>query len=298
MLFMAITSTGSAECIAVSSLWAYDGYRRYINPAATGKQILMHSRVVVCVWALCMACFSLILNEIGVSLGWVYNFMGIMIGSAVPPIAAVLTVGKISSTGAMAGAGGGMICAIIAWLAQAASQAEDEGFPSGEVSIDTTGFLYAQLAGNCVAIGSSTIIMFTVSILSPQNYDFSKMNDGIKLVGGDGGENAKVLGADWESSPEFLESAYNWIMWYGIVGALFLTVAWPAAVMPWAVFQISIYSIWASIALVWGYIAGITIISLPLYENRATIWRVLSCKPFSEEDAAKNAKVVTQSATA
>ena len=40
MLFMAVTSTGSAELIAVSSLVAYDVYRAYINPEATGEQIL------------------------------------------------------------------------------------------------------------------------------------------------------------------------------------------------------------------------------------------------------------------
>ena len=39
MLFMAVTSTGSAEQIAVSSLYAYDVYREYINPNATGKQV-------------------------------------------------------------------------------------------------------------------------------------------------------------------------------------------------------------------------------------------------------------------
>lgn len=37
MLFMAVTSTGSAEQIAVSSLVAYDGYRTYVNPKATGS---------------------------------------------------------------------------------------------------------------------------------------------------------------------------------------------------------------------------------------------------------------------
>merc|ERR1712113_417295 len=47
MLFMAITSTGSAEGIAVSSLVAYDIYKTYINPKATGSQVLMVSRVVV-----------------------------------------------------------------------------------------------------------------------------------------------------------------------------------------------------------------------------------------------------------
>jgi Na+/proline symporter len=54
MLFMAITSTGSAECIAVASLWAYDGYRKYINPNASGKQILMQSRIMVIGWAVVM----------------------------------------------------------------------------------------------------------------------------------------------------------------------------------------------------------------------------------------------------
>jgi urea-proton symporter len=41
MLFMAVTSTGSAEQIAVSSLVAYDVYATYINPKATGKQVRM-----------------------------------------------------------------------------------------------------------------------------------------------------------------------------------------------------------------------------------------------------------------
>ena len=36
MLFMAVTSSGSAELVAVSSLFTYDVYRTYINPKATG----------------------------------------------------------------------------------------------------------------------------------------------------------------------------------------------------------------------------------------------------------------------
>lgn len=51
MLFMAVTSTGSAELIAVSSLVSYDIYRAYIKPDATGEEILK-----VCVAALCTFC--------------------------------------------------------------------------------------------------------------------------------------------------------------------------------------------------------------------------------------------------
>ena len=58
MLFMAIVSTGSAESIAVSSLVAYDIYRQYINPEATGEQFLHVSRVVIVVFGLFMGVLS------------------------------------------------------------------------------------------------------------------------------------------------------------------------------------------------------------------------------------------------
>jgi Na+/proline symporter len=58
MLFMAIVSTGSAESIAVSSLVAYDIYREYFNPEATGKQILFVSRVVVIFFNLFMGALA------------------------------------------------------------------------------------------------------------------------------------------------------------------------------------------------------------------------------------------------
>lgn len=54
MLFMAVTSTGSAELIAVSSIISYDVYRAYINPEATGEQILKVRLLfsMVFVWSL------------------------------------------------------------------------------------------------------------------------------------------------------------------------------------------------------------------------------------------------------
>lgn len=63
-----------------------------------------------------MGLLSIGLNELGLSLGWVYLFMGIVIGSAVVPVAMVLTWAKASATGAIAGAVLGQIFAIIAWL--------------------------------------------------------------------------------------------------------------------------------------------------------------------------------------
>jgi len=297
MLFMAITSTGSAECIAVSSLWAYDCYRTYFNKEATGKQILMHSRIVVCVWAVVMFLLSIILNEIGVGLGWVYNFMGIVIGSAVVPIALVITHEALSAKWAMLAAAGGQVAAVIMWLVVASSQAEENGYPAGEISVDSTGILYAQLAGNCVAIGFSGIICLIGSCVSPMNFDWDIMIKGITLVGGDGGENSATLGADWESKPEFLLEAKAWIFNYGWMWTLFLTVAWPVLSIPFGVFGKSTFQLWASVALCWGWTAGLTIIFLPLWENRTTIKNVLTCTTVPIGGAAKPAGT-TETATA
>ena len=126
MLFMAITSTGSAEH-AVASLWSYDVYRRYINPAATGAQILMQSRIMVCVWAVCMF-FSIILNAMGLcsagSTPWAPRSPGRRPRRGRHP-------GRASAPAAILAAWCGMICAVIAWLSVAASE-------GGNISTDST----------------------------------------------------------------------------------------------------------------------------------------------------------------
>ena len=76
MLFMAVTSSGSAELIAVSSLFTYDVYRTYINPNARGTQIVNFSRAAVVVFGILMGVLAVLLNVAGVSLGWVYLVMG------------------------------------------------------------------------------------------------------------------------------------------------------------------------------------------------------------------------------
>ena len=166
MLFMAIVSTGSAESIAVSSLIAYDVYREYINPNATGAQILFVSRVVIVVFGLVMGSFSIALAEIGLNLGWVYLFMGIVIGSAVVPLWNLMTWKKASGTGAVVAAWAGLALAIVGWLIAAKVQ-------SGSISVDTLGTNEVMLSGNLIAILSSGFIHFIyVSLLQGHLLNF------------------------------------------------------------------------------------------------------------------------------
>ena len=125
MLFMAVTSAGSAELIAVSSLITYDIYRTYKNPKATGKQLLKVSRGVIVAFGLGMGALAVVLLGMGLSFRFVYLAMGILIGSAVIPIALTITWNKTTRAGAVSGAlDWGEVLSLTTWTSVAASEAD------------------------------------------------------------------------------------------------------------------------------------------------------------------------------
>ena len=194
MLFMAITSTGSAECIAVSSLVAYDIYREYWNPKATGADILRVSRIAILVYGIIQGALAALLQNLGISIGWMYNFMGIMLGSAVWPVAMLVLDNRVSATGAMAGAIGGNIGSVIAWVVVAATENEgavcggrDSKCGDNDKYSDTLGTLKPQLAGCLTALLASALICSVVSACKPQNFDWKEFSQKITLIDDDGG---------------------------------------------------------------------------------------------------------------
>ena len=96
----AVTATACAEQMAVATIVAYDIYKPYINKNADGRLMVKLQRITIVVYALVSGCVAVILLKLNVSLSWVYMFMGIVIGSAVFPIAASLTWAKCSATAA------------------------------------------------------------------------------------------------------------------------------------------------------------------------------------------------------
>ena len=255
-LTMAILSTGSAECIAVSSLISYDVYRGYINPNATGKQILMVSRGGVVFWSLIMAIASIVLNAMGIGLGWVYNFMAIALGSAVCPIACAVYTDKLGPKFAIAAAWIGMICAVIVWFIGAAGY--------GGISVATLGQLYAQLFGGLTALLASLLVCIIGCFVAPMNFDWTIMYEGILVV--DAGTKV-VADDDPDATPEALEKAKAWIFKYGWGYSFFLCFLWPLAAIPFGNFGKSTFQLWAAVALMWGWCASTVIVLYPMYES-------------------------------
>ncbi|KAF5936055.1 hypothetical protein HYC85_027184 [Camellia sinensis] len=262
MLFMAVTSAGSSELIAVSSLCTYDIYRTYINPDATGKQILRVSRGVVLGFGCFMGFLAVILNKAGVSLGWMYLAMGVLIGSAVLPIAFMLLWRKANAIGAILGTTIGCILGIITWLSVASVE-------YGRVNLDTTGRNAPMLAGNLVSIITGGAIHAVCSFLWPQNYDWDTTKQ-ITMV-----EREKSELPAEEFKEEKLIRAKAWIVKWGVGFTVVIVLLWPLLSLPAGRFSEGYFTFWAIIAIAWGTIGSAVIIVLPLTESWQTIQSVI-----------------------
>lgn len=168
----------------------------------------------------------------------------------------------------------------------------------GTVDYVTTGNLYAQLFGGLTALVSSLIICLIGMVFKPMNFDWQILLDGIKLVGGDGGDNMKVLGDDIDGTPEALLAAKKWIFKVGWGLSLFLVVFWPLATVPMGAFGKSTYQMWAGIAYMWGIVATLCIILLPIWESKdgiADFFAVLTGKK-KKGDGVKKTQTETAAA--
>lgn len=74
--FMAVTSTLSAQVIAVSSIISFDIYRQYFNRAATDADVIRWSHIGVVFFGIFSAAFSTALHYGNVDLGRTLYFLG------------------------------------------------------------------------------------------------------------------------------------------------------------------------------------------------------------------------------
>jgi Na+/proline symporter len=84
--------------------------------------------------------------------------MGVLLGSAVVPIALCTTWSKANKWGCIGGAISGLIAGIIAWMVTTAKL-------NSVINVTTTGGDYEMLAGNLAAIGVGGLVSVVVSYL-------------------------------------------------------------------------------------------------------------------------------------
>ncbi|KRO30059.1 MAG: urea active transporter [Nitrosopumilus sp. BACL13 MAG-121220-bin23] len=268
MLFMAVTSAGSAELIAVSSIVTYDLYRTYKNPNATGKQLVKVSRATIVAFGLGMGGLAVVLLGMGLSLGFVYLAMGILIGSAVVPIALTILWSKTNKVAATGGAVIGLLCSTTVWVATAASLPEYNGV----VDLASLGNNYSMLFANITAIISGGLIAIIGSLAAKgKPFDWNDLKTKITLV--------EISATQQEEDDETLKKAFKFSVRGGGIMALILIIVWPMPLIASGyVFELGSYSIWVAISIIWVSIASAIIIFLPIIEARKGIAQVFSGK--------------------
>ncbi|KAF9901247.1 hypothetical protein EC991_006375 [Linnemannia zychae] len=296
LVFMAVTSAASAELIAVSSIVTFDVYKAYINPNATGKQIIRVSHAIVAAFGIIMGVLAVILKEAGIDLGYLYSLMGVLISSAVLPVTFSLMWKKQNATAAIVAPFGGLAISITAWLVCAKLY-------SGEITLATTGTDQAMLAGNLGALISGGVISVIISLLKPDNYTFDgtralqqvtddapsgmpstdSSDDGSfdeKKKGGDKAEVVEVAPpkGGWTFDAEEdakLAKASRFARWSSGVLTVVLILLWPLPMFfSNYVFTKGFYTGWVVLSIVWAICSTIAVTIYPIWESRGAIAEV------------------------
>ena len=276
LIFMAVTSAMSAELIAVSSIWTYDIYQTYIKPDASGKRLIYMSHISCCVYATVMAAFSTGLYYAGISMGYLYLMMGVIISGAVLPAALTLLWDGQSWAAATFSPPLALICSLIAWLVTAKRQ-------GGDLSVESTGGNYPMLAGNVAALLAPAIFIPILSFtLKSGKYDWKSM---AQIRKGDDHDLAAAAHMDLENVPgeairneqdeameqQKLRRAAKIARSLTVFLTLALLILWPMPMYGSGyVFSKKFFTGWITVGILWLFCSAGCVGLYPLWEGRKT----------------------------
>ncbi|KAG8941075.1 hypothetical protein FRC00_012599 [Tulasnella sp. 408] len=298
LLFLAVTSATSAELIAVSSILTYDIYKRYINPKATEQQILWVSHMMIVAFAIFMGVAGTIFYYIGISMGWLYLFMGTVLGSAVVPVALSITWRAANTWGCIAGAVGGFCAALIAWLVTT-SKLND-----GVLNAKTTGQDYPMLAGNVasIVVGGLIAVIWTLvspnttfsweqtrAINSPESHihhktaepsapgeeddkDSSEKNQVTELTQPATDDDLRGITTDADLDRAALKKAFKFSVWSSVALFVILIILVPLPLFfSKVVYGVKGFTAWTAIGIIWMFLAVFTVVLYPVWESREAL---------------------------
>ena len=277
LIFMAVTSASSAEYIAVSSIFTYDIYQTYFNPKASGKMLINMAHTFVVIYAILLAAFSTGMYYVGISMGYLYLMMGVIISSAVLPATLTLMWDKQNLAAAALSPILGLACSLIAWLVTAKKQ-------YGNLSVDSTGSNNPMLAGNVVALLSPMIfIPILTYAFGPQNYDYRSMaeirlgndkdianaaNTDLELIPG----GAMTSEAEMAEEQKKLTRASIIAKSMTCILTLCLLILWPMPLYGTGyVFSRKFFTGWVSVGILWLFCSAFCVGLFPLWEGRKSM---------------------------
>lgn len=289
LVFMAVTSAMSAELIAVSSIYTYDIYRTYINPKASSKRLIFMSHAAVIVFAYVMAAFAIGLYYASISMGYLYELMGVIIGGGVLPSALTLFSKRQNWAAATFTPPIATGLAIMAWLIVSKTK-------FGEITIDTTFEDDSMLTGNIVALLAPFIIIPVLTyVFKPQNFDWNilksitRVDEEEELLEAEGSaldDPEKLLpvksnivlaaqeiidkeGLDPLAEAARLNKSFKIALAICCTLAICLLVLWPMPMYGSGyIFSKLFFTGWIVVLFIWSFMTAFVVIIGPLWEGR------------------------------
>ncbi|XP_035681863.1 urea-proton symporter DUR3-like [Branchiostoma floridae] len=256
-------------------------YRNYLDMLLGKKNIYI---VVVTVATVPLV---LLADAAGLNLGWLYLFMGVLIGAAVIPIGMALFWARTTAAGMISGATVGCVLALICWLGTAAS------FPGGLGGgnfIKNSGDQVSMIVGNLVSILSGGAICAVVSIV--QSYDKTEdelmrewektrsVDNPLKPWGPTYQSAYKMTSANklndrpsFEEIRRFCRRPRMTALIAGIGLSLVLVIIWPAGMLGVGVMNGSEFQHWVNVSQTWAFLAAAFVIVVPLVQEVVSIYK-------------------------
>lgn len=240
---------------------------------------MSHTSVVA--YGLIMAGFSTGLHYAGISMGWLYLWMGVMISAAVIPATLTLFWKRQNWIAAACSPVLGLICALIAWTVTCYKQFD------GVLNVDNLGSDMPMLAGNVVALLSPVVFIpvFTFGF-GADNYDWASMAaikqaddidpstvDGAVERGSEGTAGFVLVAP--EQDMEKLNKASRLAKWLTVFMAISFLVLWPMPMYGSAyVFSKPFFTGWVVVGIIWIFGSAMAVGLFPLWEGRQSMARV------------------------
>ncbi|KAJ3879295.1 Na+/solute symporter [Lentinula edodes] len=289
VVFMAVTSAASAELIGVSSLLLiqsqtihfYSIYRTYFRPNAKGPEIVKVSHYFICFWAVWMGAWAVILNKVGVDLGWLFYVQGVVLSPAVIPVALTVSWSKLTKPAVILGPILGAILGMAAWMIGCWKIL-------GSINITNLANPYSAVCSGLTGLLFSGIITVGLSLCKPANYDFKGTRAIVNLDGTDTSssddektEEGEVSAIDVVNREVIvlvdgnvvdifvLKEGFKRAAWYSLALTLIVTIVVPLPMFfSHYVYSKPFYTFWVSVSIIWVLLSGIFSVLLPVWESR------------------------------
>ncbi|KAJ9293557.1 hypothetical protein DTO271G3_7636 [Paecilomyces variotii] len=271
--FMGVTSTLSAQVIAVSSIISFDMYREYFNKSASDQQVIRWSHFGVVFFSLFSAGFSTMLHYVGIDLQWTLYMLGVVTCPGIFPMAFTILWRRQSKAAAILAPILGFGTGLGVWLGTA------QAF-YGEVSVTSTGQVLPCVYGTVASAFSPIPYSVLITLLKPQNYDwsdFKKEHLALEKLDSDlttahhHDERAAVREETAPVTPPTRQEFKRWsriAAFWSIATFLGHWVIWPLPMYgSHYVFQKGFYAAWVIVAIIWLWLTMLMATFYPLIDG-------------------------------